>query len=167
MRLTYRQPACWTIWNYVMCDKRREFTYVIMYNNIWANQKTKSFVYRWLQALAMFDVNVSTSDAQTNAGNHYVTNNPALCRTKHHIKCCDRRVVDILSSCCFCSLLLFSSLYWSGYGLAHSLFSAGCIFIGIILIYIILLQYVWLVVHYNKFVLFVVFIIVVYCLFML
>ena len=28
--------------------------YVIMYNVIWANQKTKSFVYRWLHAHAMF-----------------------------------------------------------------------------------------------------------------
>jgi len=30
--------------------------YAIMYNVIWANQKTESFEYHWLRTLAMFDV---------------------------------------------------------------------------------------------------------------
>ena len=33
-------------------QKRRNLRYAILYNVIWANQKTGSFVYRWLRALA-------------------------------------------------------------------------------------------------------------------
>ena len=35
------------------CGKLR---YTMTYNVIWANQKTESFEYHWLRALAMFDV---------------------------------------------------------------------------------------------------------------
>ena len=30
--------------------------YTMTYNVIWANQKTESFEYHWLRALAMFDI---------------------------------------------------------------------------------------------------------------
>jgi len=35
-----------------MPDKKREVGYAITYKVIWANQKTQSFVYPWLRALA-------------------------------------------------------------------------------------------------------------------
>jgi len=37
-------------------QKRRDLHYAIIYNVIWANQKTKSFVYHWLRTLAIFKV---------------------------------------------------------------------------------------------------------------
>jgi len=41
--------------------KRGKFCNVITHNDISANQKTESFVYRWLCALAMFDVTCFTA----------------------------------------------------------------------------------------------------------
>jgi len=49
------QSICQTIWINIMSDKE-SLHYVITYNVIWANQKTESYVYCWLRALAMFDV---------------------------------------------------------------------------------------------------------------
>jgi len=40
-------------WRYVW---QKAGIYVIGYNVIWANQKTESYVYRWLRALALFNV---------------------------------------------------------------------------------------------------------------
>ena len=53
----YRQPVCRIIGNDVWSEKRREITLRHQAKIvIWANQKTKSFLYRCLCALAMFDV---------------------------------------------------------------------------------------------------------------
>jgi len=52
-QLTYWQNA----WIDVQCPtKTRNLCYALAYNIIWANQKTKSFDYHWLCALAMFNV---------------------------------------------------------------------------------------------------------------
>ena len=37
-------------------QKHQNLCHAITYNVIWANQKTESFEYHWLPALAMFDV---------------------------------------------------------------------------------------------------------------
>ena len=40
----------------MMSDDQQKRGYAIMYNVIWAKQKTESFEYHWLQALTMFAV---------------------------------------------------------------------------------------------------------------
>ena len=37
-------------------QKKRELSYTITYNVIWATKKTETFLYHWLRALAMFNV---------------------------------------------------------------------------------------------------------------
>ena len=54
--LTYRQPVCWTNGNDVRSVNRQKGGNIITHIIIWANQKTESFEFPWLQALAIFDI---------------------------------------------------------------------------------------------------------------
>jgi len=52
----YKQSACRTVQRELCSPNGGKLRNVKTHNVIWANQKTDSFVYRWLRAHARFDV---------------------------------------------------------------------------------------------------------------